>query len=334
MRQVALIIVCIAIVCLASSGCASSPAVPAEPDMAATGRQPVIDMHRHAAWLDQNDAERLESTLDDMDDNNVVLAVIGIPQYEDVATYIVPHPDRFIGGVETTCPRETAGGRWTCFENGGGVADLSWLRREVAAGHIGAIHEIGNIYAGLPPGDSKLEPYWTLAEELDLPAGIHIGRGPPPDSPFRPTGCCPEFDSAMGNPALLRPVLDKHPKLRLWLEHVGAGDGIPGIPPYTEETMALLRDYPNVYLDMTITSFVMTPEIYEKHLRMLIDAGFGDRIMFGSDGLPIGPQLARLAAIDWLSDAQRRGILYDNAARFLRLPPDRIDRDYGRVPAH
>ena len=312
---------------LALAGCAEKADVPAR---AAVTRQPVIDMHRHAAWLDEDDDARLATTLAEMDANAVVLAVIGIPQPEDVATYIVPHSDRFIGGVETGCPRVTAGGRWQCFEDGSGLADLTWLRREIGAGRIGAIHEIVNIYAGLAAGDPKLEPYWALAEELDVPTGIHIGRGPPADSPFRPTGCCPEFDSDMGNPALLRPVLDKHPKLRLWLEHVGAGDGIPGIPPYTDETMALLRDYPNVYLDMSITSFVMTPEVFEKHVRLLIDAGFGERIMFGSDNLPIAPQLARIAAIEWLTPEHRRAILYDNAARFLRLSPERIAADYRR----
>jgi hypothetical protein len=33
----------------------------------------------------------------------------------------------------------------------------------------------------------------------------------------------------------------------------------------------------------------------------------------------------------YLTPAQRRGIYYDNAARFLRLTPERIARDHART---
>ena len=123
----------------------------------------------------------------------------------------------------------------------------------------------------------------------------------------------------MGNPALLRPVLEQHPGLRVWLQHVGAGRG--DFPPFRDETLALLRDYPNVYVDVSITNGAMPQAQYEATLHRLIDAGFGDRIMFGSDNLPLAPILARFRQIEWLSDAQRRAILHDNAVRFFRLDP-------------
>ena len=52
--------------------------------------------------------------------------------------------------------------------------------------------------------------------------------------------------------------------------------------------------------------------------------------MFGSDNLPIAPILDRLDRIEWLTRAQRRAILYDNAARFLRLDEETIARHHGR----
>ena len=121
----------------------------------------------------------------------------------------------------------------------------------------------------------------------------------------------------MGNPALLRPILDRHPGLRLWIQHVGSGRG--DYPTFWPETLALLRDYPNVYLDVSITNGAMPVDQYEATLRRLIDAGFGDRIMFGTDNLPIAPILERLSSFGWLSEPQRRAILYDNAARFFRM---------------
>ena len=70
---------------------------------------------------------------------------------------------------------------------------------------------------------------------------------------------------------------------------------------------------------MTILNSLAPAEAHERELRRLVDAGFGDRIMFGTDGQPAGPILRRLEEIRWLTTDQRRAILYDNAARFLRL---------------
>lgn len=61
----------------------------------------------------------------------------------------------------------------------------------------------------------------------------------------------------------------------------------------------------------------------------LIDAGFGDRLMFGSDTRPAGAALHRLESIGWLTASQRSAILYDNAARFLRLDAKTIARHHG-----
>ncbi|MEE9264388.1 MAG: hypothetical protein V3V11_08030 [Vicinamibacteria bacterium] len=49
---------------------------------------------------------------------------------------------------------------------------------EYAAGRLTAMGEIGTQYSGLPPNDPALEPYFALAEKLDLPVHIHtLGIG-------------------------------------------------------------------------------------------------------------------------------------------------------------
>jgi len=30
----------------------------------------------------------------------------------------------------------------------------------------------------MSPADPRLDPYWAMAEELDIPVGIHMGFGP------------------------------------------------------------------------------------------------------------------------------------------------------------
>jgi predicted TIM-barrel fold metal-dependent hydrolase len=69
-------------------------------------------------------------------------------------------------------------------------------------------------------------------------------------------------------------------------------------------------------------------------LRRLIDAGFGKRMLWGSDQM-IWPRAIEVA-IDtiekapFLSEAQKRDIFFNNAARFLRLSPEQIASWSGR----
>jgi hypothetical protein len=83
-----------------------------------------------------------------------------------------------------------------------------------------------------------MEPYWALAEELDIPGGLHTGLAPP-RTPYQ---CCPKFRNSLGNPALLEEVLIRHPKLRVYLMHAGY--------PYLQETIAIMHMYPQVYADL------------------------------------------------------------------------------------
>lgn len=292
---------------------------------------PVIDMHRHAAWPGSDDAASRQRTLAEMDANAVVLAVVSVTEPDDVAAWVDAAPGRFLAGPMLPCPRNLDAPRYRCFPDSEGWVPLDWLRTLAATGRIAALHEVGPSYAGLAISNPRLAPYLALAAEFDLPVGVHTQRGPragAPNSIREEPDCCPAYDPDMGNPALLRPVLQRHPDLRVWIQHVGSGRGDYG--PFRAETLALLRDFPNVYVDLSITNGAMPPAQYEATLRELIDAGFGDRIMFGSDNLPVAGILARLGRIEWLTAAQRRAILYDNAARFLRLDEATIARHHGR----
>jgi predicted TIM-barrel fold metal-dependent hydrolase len=66
----------------------------------------------------------------------------------------------------------------------------------------------------------------------------------------------------------------------------------------------------------------------------MIDAGFEQRIMYGSDqmiwpdAIPIS--IASIQDAPFLNERQKRAIFYDNAARFLRLSEEEIARDHGR----
>jgi predicted TIM-barrel fold metal-dependent hydrolase len=61
-------------------------------------------------------------------------------------------------------------------------------------------------------------------------------------------------------------------------------------------------------------------------LRRLVEAGFEDRIMYGSDQMAwpefIAPSVEAIEEADFLTEEQKRKILYFNAVHFFRLEED------------
>lgn len=67
----------------------------------------------------------------------------------------------------------------------------------------------------------------------------------------------------------------------------------------------------------------------------MVDAGFEKRILYGSDQMywpdAITESIDAIQSASFLDDGQKRDILYNNAARFLRLSEARIASDHGPV---
>jgi len=155
-----------------------------------------------------------------------------------------------------------------------------------------------------------------LAEEFDIPIGIHMGPGPAGaayDSspvPFK----SPAFSMAAGDPLLLEEVLLHHKRLRLFVMHAGW--------PRLDSMLALLYSNPNVYVDIAAlqATYIVPRAGYVRYLQELVESGFAKRIMFGSDfSDQVGPGIDAILAADFLSVDQKADILCRNAARFLRL---------------
>jgi predicted TIM-barrel fold metal-dependent hydrolase len=275
---------------------------------------PIIDMHIHAfSWNHQGnppppnpvtgkvptartDNEAMEASLAELRRYNVVRAVAGGPR-EHVLRWLAAEPERIIGGT-------MMGPRFP-------LPDVSVLREDFRARRLGVMGELGLVYAGVAPNDPQMEPYWALAEELDIPVGIHTGLAPP-NTPYQ---CCPKFRNSLGNPALLEEVLIRHQKLRVYLMHAGY--------PYLQETKAIMHMYPQVYADLAAIDWLRPREEFHEYLRALVRAGFGKRLMFGSDQMVwpegIGMAIQGIQSAEFLTDEQRRDIFFNNAVRFLRL---------------
>ncbi len=279
---------------------------------------PIIDMHLHALNLGEGEAPPMnpvtkkpsaaatnaairEASLAALTRYNIVKAVTSGP-LETVTTWQEAAPDRIIPGLYVS--------------TGDPLPDLAKLRADIQAGRVKVLGELALQYMGLSPADPQLEPYYALAEELDIPVGIHTGlaaRG----TPYQP--CCPNFRVPLGNPLLVEEVLIRHPKLRVYLMHAGG--------PFLEETKAIMGIYPQVYADLGVIDWIIPREEFHSVLQSLVRAGFGKRLMFGSDQMvfpeAIGMAIEGIESATFLTEEQKRDILYNNAVRFLRLEEDR-----------
>lgn len=92
--------------------------------------------------------------------------------------------------------------------------------------------------------------------------------------------------------------------------------------------------HPQVYVDVGVLSFAFPRAEFHYYLRRLVEAGFGKRVMFGSDQMvwpeAIEAGISAIETADFLTDGQKRDILYNNAARFLRLSDEEVARHHGR----
>ena len=178
-------------------------------------------------------------------------------------------------------------------------------------GFIG-LGEITNQYQGIGVDDERMDKYYALAQALDVPVGIHMGSG----APGSPMTITPDYAAHLSNPLHLEKVLKKFPNLRVYIMHYGE--------PFIDELIALLYHYPQVYVDLGgIQLTYPKAYFYEYHLKKMVAAGFGKRIMFGSDAMVwpelIGKAIEIIEEADFLSYQEKRDILYNNAARFLRI---------------
>ena len=193
------------------------------------------------------------------------------------------------------------------------------LRALIAARKVFVFAEIGAQYRGLSLDDASLDPFFALAEELDIPVGVHLGEGPPGGVHV---GGYADYRVALGHPLQLEPVLLRHPKLRLYVMHFGS--------PFVDEMIALLYSHPQVFIDVAQNDWGFPRAHFYSQLKRLVDAGYGKRILFGSDQMiwphTIAVAIDTIEKAPFLSAAQKRDIFYNNAARFLRLTPEEIAR--------
>ena len=241
--------------------------------------------------------EYMNAVLAEYERLNVTAVVMG--DVETVRKWKAAAPSRIIMGTS-----------FTNFGGQGGYVPLEQLRTHFANG-FQVMGEIGLQYEGVSPSDTSVDRYFALAEQLDIPVAVHMGTG----GSGRANVAMPKFRGSMGNPLLFEELLARHPRLRLWIMHAGY--------PMIDNLLTLLQANSHVYVDVAGLIWSYPRKEVDGYIQRIVEGGFGDRIMFGTDQL-VWPKLMEtsIEVIDrasYLTPQQKRDILYNNAARFLRL---------------
>jgi len=188
---------------------------------------------------------------------------------------------------------------------------LEELRESFTTGGFKVMGEIGLQYEGISPSDLSVDEYFALAEELDVPVAIHMGTG----GSGRANVTMRSFRGSMGDPLLLEELLARHPKLRVQVMHAGY--------PMIDNMLTLLQANSHVYVDVAGLIWSYPLREVNRYIERIVGAGFEDRVMFGTDqlGWPglMAYSISLIQNADYLTPRQKRMILHDNAARFLRL---------------
>ncbi len=258
-------------------------------------------------WSPETDEGVISKTVEIMERRNIYGVLSGTP--DRVKTWREAAPGRFYQGIgfQIGGPREYP---------------VEMLRELHEAGELDVFAEIVNQYQGIEPDDERMGPYWAMAEELDIPVGIHIGTGPPGVIYLY----SPNYRARMHSPLTLEEVLVKHPRLRVYIMHAGY--------PMLDDLLAVMFAHPQVHVEVGVIVHTIPRPAFYRFLKGITDAGYGNRVMFGSDQM-IWPEsiesgLAVIEEAPFLDDEQKRDILYNNAARFLRLTDEEIARHHGR----
>jgi len=285
-----------------------------------TSSQPIIDMHLHChdqtdyyaasdpygKMAPQNADEHFKQTYELMKKYNIVKGVI-CGRFNAVNTWMNRDDDgRFIRGILTCAPSDI---------------DIQQFEEWVKEGKIEIFGEICAIYEGYSLNHPEYEPYLGICEKYGIPVAIHTGGGP-----SGITSRYPNFRLSKGDPLLVEDVLVKFPKLRMYLMHAGE--------VFYERALRMMHLYPQLYVDLGVLLWVEPmPKSYARDfLKKAKEFGLIDRVMFGSDQMiwPHGIEMSieYLNSLSFLSEEEKRGILFHNAARFLKLDQSEMSKYY------
>ena len=259
----------------------------------------IFDVHLHGDPAPEKKLRNLEV--------NRVYAIAVSTSWPQQLDYVSSKELTVLRGLFVPCPNGIVPySKQSCFEDGKEWPDIIWVEEQMKEKRIDFIGEVLTQYYGISSSDTAMFPYYALAEKYDLPVGIHTGSAGPNHG-------CPNFKEEMGNPLLLKNAVSKFPRLRVWLMHGGA--------PFVKEFIDMMKTYPGLYADISVLNNpgIVAPKEFNSVMKLFIDSGLEDRLMFGSDDADIKMTTGAVEQLNFLTPSQKEKIFYKNAETFFRI---------------
>ena len=258
---------------------------------------PVIDTHAHfgpyqAIYFPRHRPERV---LDSMDRCGVQWMLTSGHQAlvdtergnAEIAALVAEHPDRFRGWwvLNPNYP-ERMQAELDAFE-GVNVAQASSLRAFVG-------FKLHPNQQGTPLTHESYAPAFEYADARGLPILSHTWAG-----------------AGMSSYREVAAIAEKYPNVRFLMGHAGYGDW--------EESAKVARDHEHVYLELTAAYSV------RGSLEIMCEYAGSRKITFGTDHPWFDPHYGIGCILSaYMTDEDRRNILYRNAQRLFGLPLDGV----------
>lgn len=260
-------------------------------------QEKIFDVHLHGA-------KEPKTQLADLTKTGVYKIAIST-SWDQQQQYTSTRDLKTLRGLMIPCPNgKVPYSLQSCFNDGKEWPPLDWVEEQIKAGNINFIGEVLSQYHGISPSDTMLLPYYRLAKKYDIPVGIHTGSAGPDHG-------CPNFQEELGNPQLMERLLTKIPGLRVWIMHAGT--------PYHREAIDIMKKFPQVYADLSAINNpnILPAEHFAGVVKLFIENGLDDRIMFGSDNGDINATIKSISQLTFLTKEQKQKIFYLNAERFF-----------------
>jgi aminocarboxymuconate-semialdehyde decarboxylase len=233
-------------------------------------------------------------------------------QNEAIQKVVKSHPDRFIGFGSV--PLQS-------------IADSIEIAREAKSMGLKGL-EIGNAVGDKPLDDPIFEPFFNIAQELDMLLFVHpLEGGLDADDPLSPIlGNVLQFTfrtTMMVERMIVKGMFEKYPNLRLCLSH---GGGLLAINIWRldhsyslrPELKKIIADKPSGYLKKLYFDTIVHSTVALQYLVKVVGA---DRVVIGTDyPMAMGDfdSVQKVMQSD-LPAVQRELILGGNAARAVNM---------------
>jgi len=292
---------------------------------------PVIDVHQHIYnahnfWYGDGDAlfrhfytpeTHYDTLVQRMKENSVVLAIASGP-LSAVDYFYTDYPENrslFLYSAEF----------WK-IEEKSLTRTVSDLCNAIKNHQVRSIGELCGIYEGVPLDDPAYLQLYALADSFSLPVFLHTGIA----NNYKDY---PEYALAESNPANLKAVLEMYPDVNFSAARMGASSHKDY--DFEDDVIEMMHTYDNFYVDIGSTTWInkSARRTAERFIRRAIKEGLEDKLLFGSNEMiwpdAVTASINYVKCARYLDKAQKKKILYWNAANYLKLSEREIAAHFG-----